>query len=118
MARKGEAVGKQGKPGPSPLPMRLRSPFIPRFLGGSQGYRGRNWRDIRNAALKRDKNRSTISGMDQLQGGGLQVDHINPFRLGGKNRMENLRVTDNANNYATDSMHGAKEKKPKRDKSW
>lgn len=118
-ARFGEFVGKrQSKAGASPTPYRLRHPFVPRVLGGAYGYRGRNWAKIREAVLARDKHRSTVSGMDAIQGGGLQVDHINPFRLGGKNRMSNLRTTDSSNNFATDSMHGAREKKPRRDHKW
>ena len=97
-----------------PLPMRLRNPYIPRSLGGSEGWRGPGWSTIRKKALARDKNRSTVSGYSAQQGGGLQVDHIHPFRLGGRNRLINLRTTDYFSNPAVDLAHGFKEKPVKR----
>lgn len=98
--------------------MRLRDRNIPRELGGSEGWRGRGWPAIRKKVLVRDRDRSTVSGFDKVQGHGLQVDHIHPFRMGGKNKMTNLRTTDYANNYAVDHMRGAKERKRDRDKRW
>lgn len=91
---------------------------MPRYLGGAEGWRGPGWASIRKRVLARDKNRSTISGLDSAQGNGLQVDHINPFRYGGRNKMSNLRTTDYANNYYADHMVGGKEKKIKRDRRY
>lgn len=96
-----------------PIPMRLRNSFVPRDLGGAEGWRGPGWATIRKKIITRDRARSTISGFNAEQGNGLQVDHVHPFRLGGKNRMSNLRVTDNFNNPAADHMAGAAER-PKR----
>ena len=101
-----------------PVPLRLRNPYMPRELGGSEGWRGRGWATIRKKVLERDENRSVVSGFDKEQGNGLQVDHIHPFRLGGKNRMFNLRVVDVSNNAHTDLMHGARERDKKRDTRW
>lgn len=101
-----------------PIPLRLRSRFIPRDMGGSEGWRGSGWVKAREKVLKRDKFRSTVSGFNAEQGQGLQVDHIHPFRLGGSNRMSNLRVTDRFSNPKTDFMAGAGEKKPQRDRRW
>jgi len=101
-----------------PTPLRLRNPFLPRELGGSEGWRGPGWETMRKKILARDKVRSTVSGFSAEQGNGLQVDHIHPRRLGGKNRPSNLRVTDYANNAATDHMRGAAERRPKRDLRW
>ena len=101
-----------------PVPLRLRNPYVPRDIGGSEGWRGRGWVTIRKKALARDENRSVISGFDTEQGNGLQVDHIHPFRLGGKNRLVNLRVTDVSNNAAADLMHGGRERRKERDYRW
>lgn len=87
-------------------------------MGGAGGTRGPNWAKIKAQVLERDKHRSTTTGMDAVQGNGLQVDHIMPFRLGGKNKLSNLRTTDNATNSKTDNMHGAQERKPRRDGRW
>ena len=91
---------------------------MPRELGGSEGWRGPGWETIRKKVLERDRNRSRLSGFDAEQGNGLQVDHIIPFRYGGKNRMSNLRPTDYSYNPYGDLAKGAGEKKPKRDKRW
>lgn len=115
-SRRGEKVGNERKR--HPLPLRLRNPFIPQEFGGSEGWRGPSWRTIRQKALQRDRFRSTISGFTASQGNGLQVDHINPFRLGGKNTLSNLRTTDFYNNPATDFMRGAGERPPERDKRY
>lgn len=112
----GEKVGWTTKG--YPIPMRLRHRYIPRFMGGAEGWRGYKWAEIRQKILARDRNRSTTTGFDAIQGHGLQVDHIMPFRLGGKNKMSNLRVTDNLTNRFTDNMTSAKERKPKRDTRW
>jgi len=115
-SRFGEKVGNERKT--HPIPLRLRNPFIPREIGGAEGYRGPGWATIRKRVLLRDRNRSTVSGFTSEQGNGLQVDHIHPFRLGGRNRMSNLRTTDFSNNPHTDFMRGAGEKPPKRDTRW
>ncbi len=115
-SRRGEKVGDERKR--HPIPLRLRSPYVPRQLGGAEGYRGPSWSTIRKRVLERDKNRSTVSGLNAAQGNGLQVDHINPFRLGGRNRMSNLRVTDFRNNPSVDFMRGAREKKKDFDRRW
>ena len=115
-SRRNEKVGDERKR--HPLPLRLRSPFIARDMGGAEGWRGPGWEAMRNKVLARDKRRSTISGFSGEQGHGLQVDHIHPFRLGGRNRMSNLRTTDYANNAEADMMHGAGERKPIRDKRY
>lgn len=107
-----EKVGDSRKT--HPIPLRLRNPNVPRELGGSEGWRGRGWTTIRKKVLERDRNRSTISGFDAVQGNGLQVDHIHPFRYGGKNRMTNLRTTDYRNNIHADLAKGAGEKRRKR----
>lgn len=111
-----ERVGNSRKR--HPLPLRLRHVYVEQEFGGARGYRGPGWRKIREKVLKRDRNRSTISGLTAAQGRGLQVDHIHPFRLGGKNRMSNLRVTDYIHNPHADHMRGAGEKKPLRDPRW
>ena len=115
MARR-QGVGDSRKT--HPLPMRLRSRIVPREQGGSEGWRGTGWAKIRLKVLERDGNRSTISGLDKAQGKGFQVDHINPFRLGGKNKLSNLRTNDYVHNAAADHMNGASEKPPKRTKGW
>lgn len=106
-----------------PTPMRLKNPYIPRDQGGSYGYRGKGWAKIRKEALERDRKvhgssteLSTTTGMDKAQGKGLQVDHIHPYRLGGKNKLNNLRTTDFLTNFRTDNMTGADERLPKRGK--
>lgn len=114
--RYGEKVGRTTRD--YPIRMQLRSPYIPRFMGGGEGWRGPGWKNIRRRVLARDRNRSTTTGYDQYQGNGLQVDHIMPYRLGGRNKMSNLRVTDNSTNWATDLAHGFKERKPRRDNKW
>lgn len=114
-SRRGEKVGDERKR--YPIPLRLRSRFIPRELGGAEGWRGPGWARIRKEVLARDKNRSTVSGFDAAQGNGLQVDHIHPFRLGGRNRMSNLRTSDFRNNFAIDFMRNARERPVKR-KRW
>ena len=96
-----------------PLPMRLRHALIAQEEGGSEGWRGRGWPRIRKKALARDGNRSTVSGFTAEQGRGLQVDHIHPFRLGGSNKLNNLRTTDFYSNPHTDAMRGASEKSSK-----
>lgn len=83
-------------------------------MGGAEGWRGPGWARKRKEIVARDKGRSTVSGFTAEQGRGLQVDHIHPFRLGGKNRDSNLRVTDMHNNPHTDAMRGAQEKTPQR----
>lgn len=113
---RGEKVGNSRKT--HPLPLRLRHVYIEQEFGGALGYRGPGWRKIREKVLARDKNRSSISGLDKAQGKGLQIDHIHPFRLGGKNKLSNLRVTDYSNNAAADHMAGASERKPQRDPRW
>ncbi len=115
-SRRIEKVGDERKR--HPIPLRLRHRYVPREHGGAEGYRGPGWSTIRKDVLARDRNRSTISGYDEEQGRGLQVDHIHPFRLGGRNRMSNLRVTDQTNNWAIDHMYGARERLPRRDKRW
>ena len=111
-----EKVGSARKT--HPLPMRLRSPYVDREHGGAKGWRGPGWGTIRKKVVARDKGRSTISGFDINQGNGLQVDHIHPFRLGGKNKLTNLRTTDYRYNAYADHMAGASEKPPKRDPRW
>ena len=101
-----------------PLPLRLRSVLIAREFGGAEGYRGPGWDRIRRRVVAKDKGRSTISGLTKEQGRGLQVDHIHPFRLGGKNKMSNLRTTDFIHNPHADHMRGASEKKRERDIRW
>lgn len=103
-----ERVGDSRKRGP--IPIRLRHPFIPREHGGGEGHRGAGWAIIRKEILKRDKMRSTISGFTGEQGKGLQVDHIQPFRYGGKNKKSNLRTTDVLYNWHADLAHGSTEK--------
>ncbi len=117
----GHKVGNHAKS--NPVPLRLRNPYIPREQGGSYGWRGKGWAKIRKEALERDRkvhgskeNLSSTTGMDKVQGKGLMVDHINPFRLGGKNRVNNLRTTDFSTNAKTDNMTGADERLPKRSK--
>ena len=114
--RRGERVGNPRRV--HPIPLRLRNPYVPRELGGSEGYRGPGWSTIRKLILKRDSFRSTITGLDSEQGKGLQVDHIHPFRLGGRNRLNNLRTVDQANNWAADLSFGSREKTPQRDTRW
>ena len=101
-----------------PLPLRLRHVYIEQEYGGARGYRGPGWAKIRKAVVAKDKGRSTISGFNKEQGKGLQVDHIHPFRLGGKNKMSNLRTTDMLYNPHADHMRGASERPPERDKRW
>lgn len=108
----GEKVGDQRKR--HPYPLRLRSPYIPREQGGAEGWRGKGWPRASKEAQAKARGRSSVSGFDKAQGHGLQVDHINPFRLGGKNRATNLRVTDYVSNPHVDNMTGAKERTPKR----
>lgn len=110
--RRGEKVGNHRKT--HPMPLRLRSVLVPQQMGGAEGWRGPGWATIRKKILAREKNRSSVSGLDSAQGRGLQVDHIHPFRLGGKNRASNLRVTDAHHNPHTDAMRGAGEKPIKR----
>lgn len=116
MAYSKEKVGDSRKR--HPLPMRLRNVLVPREFGGAEGWRGPGWARKRKEILKRDGHRSTVSGFDEAQGGGLQVDHIDPFRIGGKNNRLNLRTTDFFNNPAADHMRGAGEKRPQRDWRW
>lgn len=73
---------------------------------------------MRKQVLIRDRGRSTISGFTAEQGNGLQVDHIHPFRLGGKNRMSNLRTTDYLYNPSLDFMRGAGERAPRRNRRY
>lgn len=115
-SRYGEKVGDERKR--HPLPLRLRHIYVRREHGGAEGYRGPGWQTIRQRVRERDGGRSTISGFTAEQGNGLQVDHIHPFRLGGKNRMLNLRTTDYSNNPYTDFMHGARERRPLRNSRW
>lgn len=116
MARYKEKVGDPRKT--NPIPLRLRDRSVPREYGGAEGWRGTGWEKRRKEILKRDKNRSTVSGFDAAQGNGLQVDHIMPFRIGGRNNRSNLRVTDYVNNPATDLAFGAGEKKPQRQRGF
>ena len=113
---RGERVGNSKKS--HPLPLRLRHVYVEQPFGGARGYRGPGWRAIREKVLARDKNRSTISGFDKAQGKGLQIDHIHPFRIGGKNKMSNLRVTDNVSNPYADHAAGSSEIKKDRDPRW
>lgn len=115
MPRRGEKVGDHTKR--HPLPLRLRSVYVPQEQGGAEGWRGPGWARIRKSIVARDKGRSTVSGLDSAQGRGLQVDHIHPFRLGGKNRASNLRTTDAHHNPHTDHARGAGEK-PIQRKPW
>ena len=118
----GHKVGNHRKS--NPVPQRLRNPYIPREQGGAYGYRGKGWAKIRLEALERDRKihgsrepLSSTTGMSKEQGKGLQVDHIQPYRLGGKNRLNNLRTTDFSTNAKTDNMTGGEERLPKR-QSW
>ena len=110
--RRGERVGNAKKS--HPLPLRLRSVLVSQEMGGAEGWRGPGWARIRKKAIEASRNRSTVSGLTGEQGRGLQVDHIHPFRLGGKNRLSNLRTTDMHHNPHTDAMRGAGEKTPQR----
>lgn len=99
-----------------PLPLYLRNPNIAREDGGAKGYRGKAFARMRERALKRDRFRSTISGLPQSQVR-LTVDHIVPYRLGltpHTNELSNLRTTDTTHNWALDMATTMREKKPKR----
>lgn len=115
-SRFGEKVGNERKR--HPLPLRLRMRFIPREMGGAEGWRGPGWATIRRKVIEAAGGRSSVSGFSSAQGNGLQVDHIHPFRLGGRNRRTNLRVTDFHNNPSVDFMRGARERRPKRDEKY
>ncbi|MFH1737617.1 MAG: HNH endonuclease [bacterium] len=92
---------------------------MPREFGGSEGWRGTGWKKAREIRLELDKHRSRITGFDKEQGGGLFVDHIHPFRLGGKNNPhKNLRTVDRDSNWAADFMRGARERPAERDERW
>jgi len=111
-----EHVGDARKKGP--LAIRLRHSYITREMGGAEGHRGAGWAVVRKEILKRDRNRSTTTGYDKVQGHGLQVDHIQPYRLGGRNRRINLRTVDVMNNWASDLATGAVEKPKLRNGRW
>ncbi len=102
----------------NPVPLRLRSPFIPRDMGGAEGYRGRGWPSQRKKALVRDRFKSVVDGFSAEQGGGLQVDHIQPFRYGGSNRLSNMRTVSVFSHAAVDLARGARERPPIRDPRW
>ena len=86
---------------------------MPKELNGGKGYRGRGWQTARARVLKRDRYRSTTTGLRPGQAT-LSIDHIHPYRLGGTNAMTNLRTTDTTTNPHTDVMNTASERKPKR----
>lgn len=106
--RRGERVGNAKKT--HPLPLRLRSVLVPQEQGGAEGWRGPGWAKKRKQIIALNRGRSSVSGLTGEQGRGLQVDHIHPFRLGGKNKDSNLRVTDMHHNPHVDAMRGAGEK--------
>ena len=83
-------------------PMSLRNPFMPQYLGGSSGYRGGNWAKERSRALARAGYKSEVTGLPL---GAVQVDHIYPYRLGGKSTKENLRVINREDVPAVDNAY-------------
>lgn len=96
-----------------PLPLRKRNVNISAEQGGAAGYRGPGWAKIRTKILERDRFRSTITGLPATEET-LEVDHINPFRLGGRNTRRNLRTTDLRQNRHTEAMTGGGEKPARR----
>jgi hypothetical protein len=100
-----------------PLAQRLRNCNIPKVQGGSFGYRGRGYGRARKKALWLARNRSSATGLDASRAT-LEVDHIDPYRLGGvtphTNEQTNLRVLDSENNSFLDNATGFRERKRKR----
>ena len=100
-----------------PLPLSRRNILVPKELGGASGYRGKDFAKARLDTLRLARGRSTNTGLSgkEVQ---LEVDHINPYRMGGltpgTNRQTNLRVTDVTNNRASDFAEGFQEKPRKR----
>jgi hypothetical protein len=96
-----------------PLPLRIRSCLISREMGGSLGYRGKEFYKARQRCLWLAGYRSVATGLqgDQSQ---LEVDHIIPYRIGGMtprtNDQINLRVLDMRNNRFKDYAEGFQEK--------
>lgn len=86
-------------------PMEIRSPFVPQYLGGSFGWRGGDWRTARAIALKKSGYKSEVTGFNS-NFDTLTVDHIYPYRIGGTNKQENLRVTNLQDNPAVDNVKG------------
>ena len=105
MARKDHEYKASHRRTRSVFPMSMRSPLIPQYLGGSFGYRGGNWKSARKAALKHNNYISNITGFP-ADFDTLVVDHIYPYRIGGKTEPKNLRITNLQDNPAVDNIKG------------
>lgn len=100
-----------------PIPIRLRNCNVSKKMGGSFGYRGAGYGKARKRVLWLAQNRSTATGLDATKAT-LEVDHIQPYRLGGVGPMTNtplnLRVLDTQNNPAMDAAQTFKERPRRR----
>ena len=86
----------------NPIPIRDRNLFVPQFLGGALGYRGKNWPKRSKEIIEQRGRYSQISGVTGEQAD-LQVHHLIPARLGGGNNDENLLVVDPFNHASIES---------------
>lgn len=100
-----------------PLPLRLRNCNIPKLYGGAFGFRGTGYSKMRERVLWLAGRRSSATGLDESRTT-LEVDHINPYRIGGitpeTNSLHNLRVMDTTNNAYLDNATTFREKKIRR----
>jgi hypothetical protein len=107
-----------GDPSPKhPIPMRLRNCNITKLQGGSFGWRGYGFAEMRARVLYLARGRSTATGNPQERSS-LEVDHIDPYRIGGvtshTNQLTNLRVLDGQNNRQMDYATTFSERRAKR----